>query len=127
MKKTLLASLILLGSLGAANAHAHEAVVGAVVGGGVGSVIGHSVGGNNGAVLGGIVGALAGVALASDSGPRYVHSNHGRQVHYAPHHAPVYRGHPAHVRPVMVEHRHHHHVRHPAGWGHRHDAHRRWH
>lgn len=126
MKKTFLASLILAGSLGAANAQAHEALVGAAVGGGVGGLIGHSVGGRDGAVLGGIVGALAGVALASDSGPRYVSSGYGRPVHYAPRHAPVYRGHPAHVRPVMVEHRHHRNAYRHADRGYRHDDYRHW-
>lgn len=131
MKKTLLASLILAGSLGAASAQAHEALVGAAVGGGVGGLIGHSVGGRDGAVVGGIVGgivgALAGVALASDSGPRYVSSGYGRPVHYHSHHAPMYRGgHPAHVRPVMMEHGHHRHGHRHADRGHRHDDYRHW-
>lgn len=123
MKKTLLASLVLAGSLGAASAQAHDALVGAAVGGGVGGLVGHSVGGRDGAVIGGIVGALAGVVLASDNGPRYGNSGYGRPVHYTshvPHHAPVYRGHPGHARPVMVQHRHHH-DRH-----HRHDNYRHW-
>ena len=118
MKKTFLASLILAGSLGAASAQAHEALVG----GGVGSLIGHSVGGRDGAVVGGIVGALAGVVLASDNNPRYVSTGHARPVHYtppAPRHAPVYHGHPNHVRPVMVQHRQTH-------YNHRHDSHRHW-
>lgn len=127
MKKTLLASLILAGSLGAASAQAHEALVGAAVGGGVGGLIGHSVGGRDGAVVGGIVGALAGVALARDSGLRYVSGGYGHPVHYQSHHAPMYRGgHPAHVRPVMMEHGYHRHGHRHSDRGHRHGDYRHW-
>ncbi|HEY1182510.1 MAG TPA: glycine zipper 2TM domain-containing protein, partial [Rhodocyclaceae bacterium] len=90
MKKIFLASLMLAGSLGAASAQADDAVVGALVGGGVGSVIGHSVGGRNGAVVGGLVGAAAGIAIASNNGPRYVSAGYGPPVYYAPRPAPVY-------------------------------------
>lgn len=126
MKKTLLASLIIAGAFVASSAQANDTVVGAVVGGGVGSLIGHSVGGRDGAVVGGIVGAVAGVALASNSGPRYVNVGYAAPVSYArpapvyypPAYGPRVVAAPVYYRPVRY-------VR--PGWDHRRHEQRHWH
>ena len=89
--------IILTLSLGLLSAHAalaSDAVLGAVVGGGLGAMVGNHVSGRNGAVIGGAVGAAAGAAIASDNdGYRHRRSGYAyvapAPVHvYSP--APVY-------------------------------------
>ena len=102
MKKTLLTSFVLAGLLATTSAQANEAVVGAVIGGGMGGLIGQSVGGRDGAVMGGLVGAIAGAALARNNDHRHVHARHGAPAYYA-HPAPRYYATPAHYgRPVVT-------------------------
>jgi hypothetical protein len=130
MKKTLLASLVLIGTLGAASAQANDTFVGAVIGGGMGGLIGHSVGGRDGAVVGSLVGAAAGAALASSNEPRYVNAGYGAPAYYAePAYytaPPAYYTRPVVARPVYYRerpdwHRHDRHERRD-----RHHDHRHW-
>ena len=128
MKKTLLASLVLIGTLGAANAHANDTVIGAVIGGGMGGLIGHSVGGHDGAVVGGLVGAVAGAALANSHEPRYVNAGYGAPAYYTQPQPGYYAAAPAYyTRPVLVRPAYYrerpewHHHRHD-----RHHEHRHW-
>ncbi len=77
-----------LGLLSTQTVLASDAVLGAIVGGGLGAVVGNHVSGRNGAVIGGAVGAATGAAIASDG--RHHRSSHYTYVApaYAP--APVY-------------------------------------
>ena len=68
-----------LGLLSAGAAHASDAVLGAVIGGGLGAVVGNQVGGRDGAVIGGAVGAATGAIIASDDD-----RHHRRTYYYAP-------------------------------------------
>lgn len=138
MKKTLLASFVLVATLGAASAQANDTFVGAVIGGGMGGLIGHSVGGRDGAVVGSLVGAAAGAALASSNQPRYVNAGYGAPAYYAEpahayHAAPhAYYSRPAMARPVYYReradwHPHHRHARHDRHERRdRHHDHRHW-
>lgn len=123
MKKTVLTSLALVGTLLTANAQANDTMVGAVIGGGMGGLIGHSVNGQNGAVVGALVGAMAGAALASNSGPRYAGTAYGAPSYHA--RPPAYYRHPAVAMPV---HYHGRPDRHYSRYERRHhDHHRHWH
>ena len=95
-----------LGLLSVNAALASDAVLGAIVGGGLGAVVGNHVSGRNGAVIGGAVGAAAGAVIASDGHRR-------RSTHYtyvtptyapAPIYAPVYAPGPVYyaAHPVRV-------------------------
>ncbi|MDR3220615.1 MAG: hypothetical protein LBU46_01215 [Candidatus Accumulibacter sp.] len=93
-----------LGLFSAGAAQASDAVLGAIIGGGLGVVVGNQVGGRDGAVIGGAVGAVVGTAIAVDNDRRYSHTRY----YYAPPpvriHAPApvyYRGarHVVHLPP----------------------------
>lgn len=59
-----------LGLLASPLAHAGDAVIGGLIGGGAGALIGQQIGGRDGAIIGGALGAATGVYVANDS-PRY--------------------------------------------------------
>ena len=66
MRKSIVIALTLSAGLLSANAaQANDAVLGAVIGGGLGAVVGNHVSGRDGAIIGGAVGAAAGVVIAS--------------------------------------------------------------
>ena len=84
MKKSFVIALALSAGLLSANAaQANDAVLGAVIGGGLGAVVGNHVSGRDGAIIGGAVGAAAGVVIASENDRHY----RPRPVYVAP--APV--------------------------------------
>ncbi len=100
-----------LGLLSANAAMANDAVLGAIVGGGLGAAVGSHVGGRDGAVIGSAVGAAAGVVIASDDGHRHRPAAYGYappppvRVYapgpvYAP--APVYAPTPVYYAPPPV-------------------------
>ena len=85
------------GVLSANAALANDAVLGAIVGGGVGAVVGNHVSGRDGAIIGGAVGAAAGAVIASDNEPHHRRPVYGyapqppvRVYAPAPAYAPVY-------------------------------------
>jgi hypothetical protein len=67
-----------------------DALLGAVVGGGIGAAIGHGVQGRDGALVGGAIGAIAGASIAANAAPYYGSGYYAAPVGYAP--APVYYG-----------------------------------
>ncbi len=81
MKKHFAAILALsAGLLSASAAQANDAVLGAVIGGGLGAVVGNHVSGRDGAIIGGAVGAAAGAVIASEDDRHY----RPRSVYVAP-------------------------------------------
>ena len=60
-----------LGLLSANIAMANDAVLGAIIGGGLGAAVGNHVGGRDGAFIGGAVGAAAGVVIAAEDDRRH--------------------------------------------------------
>jgi hypothetical protein len=98
--------IVLLLALGllTSSAQGSDAVVGAIIGGGLGAVVGKQAGGHNGAIIGSAVGAATGVILASHDDRRHydyappppVRVYAPAPVYYAP--APVYYRAP---RPVV--------------------------
>lgn len=102
MKKGFVSAVTLsLGLLTANAALANDAVIGAIVGGGLGAVVGNQVSGRNGAVIGGAVGAAAGAAIASDNDrDRNYRRVHGYYVAPAP--VPVYAPPPVYQVPVYA-------------------------
>jgi hypothetical protein len=69
-----------LGLFSASAAHAGDAILGAIVGGGLGAAIGHQVGGRDGTLIGGAIGAATGAILVSGDS----HRHHGPVYRYAP-------------------------------------------
>jgi len=99
MKKHFAAVLALsAGLLSAGTAQANDALLGAVLGGGLGAVVGNHVGGRDGTVIGGAVGAVAGAIIASEDDRR---PHRSRQVYYAPPPVRVYSPAPVYA-PVRV-------------------------
>ena len=87
MRKSFVIALALsAGLLSASAAQANDAVLGAVIGGGLGAVVGNHVSGRDGAIIGGAVGAAAGVVIASENDRHY----RPRPVYVAPSPVRVY-------------------------------------
>jgi len=75
-----------------------DALLGALVGGGIGAAIGHNVHGRDGAAVGGVIGALAGAGIAASSDRYYDGRYQAVPVYYGDSYyqtAPVYYGPPA--------------------------------
>jgi hypothetical protein len=78
LMKTRIGIVLLLAlSLLTSSAQGSDAVVGAIIGGGLGAVVGKQAGGHNGAIIGSAVGAATGAILAA-------HDDRRRQSYYAP-------------------------------------------
>jgi hypothetical protein len=95
--------IVLLLALGllTSSAQAGDAVLGAIIGGGLGAVVGKQTGGHNGAIIGGAVGAATGVIVASHND----HRRHHRSRYYAPPPVRVYAPAPVYYVPAPVYYR----------------------